>query len=99
MELHQWLRRIGCRPRRHKRWILDGFDPQFFLEFDLEEGGEIGTADVLIVDLQEKAEPIRIMSDAKRHGIMRLLFAMGVDRFSEQTRKVLYEMSNPLKGE
>jgi len=101
--MHEWLILLGARQQRisRDRYVLDGCDPEFYLIFDTSVDPETpashGSVDVLVCQLHSD-KPCRIIANAKEHGVMRLLFALGISRFSEQTKQVLYAMSNPLRA-
>jgi hypothetical protein len=106
--MDQWLRDLGARKRPwsnvlggHK-YILDGIDSEFYLIFDAsidtDNKASDGSVDILIGRPGHIEDPpIRIMADAKEPQVKRFLFALGVHRFSDQTKSVLYQMSNPLR--
>lgn len=96
--LHDWLRSFTRPMRGHpKQLILDGFSADFFLKFDVEEDQEtpesIGTCDIAIVPLMaadQLADAIHLVSNANKYGVLRLLSALGVQRFNEKTKKAFY---------
>lgn len=98
------LRSIGAKKRRDY-FILDEFDNEFFLKFDVAEDPETpaakGTADILIYTTGSHPldydNGIRVISNASEAQIIRFLFALGVSRFSEHTRKALYERNRPIR--
>lgn len=99
----KWIEEFGVR-RRLQGYILDGFDSDFYLYFDDsidQDRPEVrGTVDIHVVPIgHHTSDGIRVLSDCKRHQVMRFLFALGVSRFGEKTKSALYATSNPLRVE
>ena len=99
--MHDWLILLGTR-KFGTKYVLDGIDPEFCLYFDADEcldnPDAVGTVDVLLgFPSHPEYERVRILADANEPKVMRLLFALGVSRFSDKTKRVLYSMSNPLR--
>lgn len=101
-DLRQWLTSLGCKRRHGTDFILDEFDHEFYLRFDTninKDNPDTTTCDIHVVRVDELCtEGICVVMDAKMHGVMRFLFALGVSRFSDKTKGVLYAMSNPLRN-
>ena len=98
----EWLFEFGVRRHRSGKLILDGFDCEFYLYFDDDPDDDrpevLGTCDIHIVPIGRwPTEGLRVVQDCNRPQVMRFLFALGVNRFSEKTKKALYAMSNPLR--
>jgi hypothetical protein len=100
--IDELLTGIGCRKHESqyggKKYILDGFDSEFYLIFDAtlcEDKPKPGTVDIILAEPgehpNETAFQTRVISDAGESGIKRFLYALGVHRFSERTRKYLHE--------
>jgi hypothetical protein len=82
--------------------ILDKFDPMFFLAFDAtyDEESKPGTVDILVVPtgvVPWERGTIRVVRDANKFGVMRMLGAIGIQRFSDQTKSEFYKLTNPLR--
>lgn len=108
-EPHVWLllRSIGARERRdgaNHYFVLDEFDTEFFLKFDVSEDPEIleakGKADILVFETGEhpRSGGIRVVMNAGERRILQFMFGLGVERFSESTRKALYENNRPIRA-
>lgn len=103
---YEWVKRFS-RPWRSRPGylILDCFDINFFLLFDFTDVSEefpetTGTCDIHVVPISSDdflSDAIPIVSNADKFGIMRLLSALGVDRFDDKVKAVYYELSNPLR--
>lgn len=102
MEPTVWtlLRKLGCRKHRTVDYfILDEFDTFFYLLLDLTDNPERpethGSADIHVARIgsmpQESSERILVMSDCREIEILRFMFALGIDRFSDQTRAALID--------
>lgn len=99
-----WLTKMGCR-RRHELFILDEFDPEFYLIFDTSVDPEtpesLGTCDILIqktgVVPQESDSKYRVIANARRVTVLNFMYALGVSRFNEGTRKFLYEQNGVVR--
>ena len=107
-KMEKFLREIGAsqsRPKERMMWVLDGFSSDCFLAFDLqpdpERPEEAGTVDLYVAKPGshplESEDRLRVASSLRRHGVMRFLFAMGVNQFSDKTKKALYGMSGSLR--
>lgn len=103
--MESFLTGLGAkRVRSNKdKYFLDGFDHEFYLIFDAEDNPErpdtAGTCNILI---SIPGEPpgdiaIRLVADCTRHKVMRFMFALGVERFSESTRKFLYANNSVIR--
>lgn len=108
--MEKFLREIGARqarPKERMMWVLDGFSSDCFIAFDLqpdpEQPDEVGTVDLYVAKPGshplESEDRLRVASNLRRHGVMRFLFAMGVDQFSDETKKALYGMNNVLRAQ
>lgn len=113
--IHELLTGIGCRKRESqdgsKKYILDKFSSEFYLIFDAtlfdatlcDDDPKPGTVDIILAKPgehpNETATQTCIISDAKESGIKRFLFALGVHRFSEKTRKYLYASTLIVRAE
>lgn len=103
--MYRFLSGLGAR-RRHEEFILDGFDGEFYLIFDTDYDPEtpesLGTCDIYIADVgsppMDSARRTRVVANCRRHQVMRFLFALGVERFSEATRKFLYESNSVIRA-
>ena len=101
--MRQFTRPMRGRP---DHLILDEFDCEFFLIFNFEEDPETpashDTCDIQIVPLEAEdflAESIRLVANAKQHDVMRLLAALGVQRFSDKVKTAYYgTVGSPLRG-
>ena len=99
----KFLTGLGARRRGHK-YILDGFGAEFYLMFDAEpaEGSPAGTVHLHIAKVgaspNESSERICVLMNCTRHQVMRFMFALGVDRFSEKTKKFLYESNRVIRA-
>lgn len=96
------------RPMRGRpdHLILDGFDHEYFLMFDFGPDPENpkfreGNCDIELVPLPADdfiAESLRLVSNANKFGVMRLLAALGLDRFDDKVKTAFYASSNPLRA-
>lgn len=103
--LIEFLRDMGCQ-KRGELYFLDGFDEEFYLVFDttaIEEHPNDGTASIYITRVGEPprcndVDHFRIVANANHYGIMRMMAAIGIQRFSEQTKTAYYRINNPLRA-
>lgn len=104
------LRALGCR-RTSGRFILDGFDHEFYLLFDTDEDPDSPDVNpencdihLRVVGSHPKDVPgdgttgFRVVKNARESHVLRFMFALGVHRFSEETRKALYEHNRPVRA-
>lgn len=104
-----WLKTF-CRQRRteKQKYVLDGFSPDFVLVFDCEDDPETTeaatTCDILIERTphtapagEHVASRFRIVANANKHGVMRMLAAIGIREFPDHVKKAFYELANPLR--
>lgn len=106
-ELYGWVKQF-TRPMRTRptHLILDEFDSDFFLMFDFTDDPEtpdsFTTCNIAIVPLHSEdwlADAITVVDNASKHGVMRMMAALGVQRFNEKARTAFYALSNPLRAE
>ncbi len=99
--------RTFTRPKRGKpnHLILDSFDHEYYLIFDFDEDPEepktIGTCDICLVPLMTAdpvADTVCLVSCANKFGVMRMIAALGLDRFDERVKAAFYQSSNPLRA-
>lgn len=99
--LFEWVKRFARPMRCHPRQLTLGeFDHEFFLIFDFEESPEATrTCDIKIVGIWEDylADCLRIVANANKYGVMRMLAAIGIEKFSDETKAAFYELNNPLR--
>lgn len=104
----KFLVRLGCRKARGHDWyILDGFRAEFYLLFDCDDDPEtpdsVGTCDIHIARIgaspEESDQRFRVVCNARRHQVMRFMFALGPQQFSDQTKTALYELNNVLRAQ
>lgn len=107
-DLIDWIKTFA-RPKRSRpdQFILDGFGASFYLLLDCTDVEEpeqypqtIGKCDILVVPVNSDDPPahsICVVDNANKHGIMRFLAAIGIQRFSDKVKKAFYEGSNPLR--
>lgn len=99
--IDELLTGIGCRKREEqysgKKYILDGFDGEFYLIFDAticEDDPKPGAVDIILAKPgehpNESAFQTRVIADANEHQIKRFLYALGVSRLPEKTRRHLH---------
>lgn len=86
--------------------LLDGFDYEFCIAFDFATYKDVprkpGCCDIAIVPLpcQDIAdEGITLIANANKHGVMRLIAALGISRFDDRVKKAFYAMSSPLRAD
>lgn len=94
------LRKLGA-VKRGDFFILDGFDGEFYLRFDVStdtDDPKPHACDILIAKVGESGYGIRLVRDAKEMGVLRLLFALGISRFSDSTRIAAYEMNGVIRA-
>lgn len=99
--------KLFCRKMRHQehKFILDGFDSEFYFIFDCEIDPELpskyrDTCDILLVPIGSKdslASAIRIVANANKFGVMRMLTAIGINRFDAKVKKAFYDGLNILR--
>lgn len=103
--LMKFVRRF-TRPvrRRPHHLLLDSFDHEFCIIFNFETDPEtpesIGTCDIEIVPLPSDdilADAFRVVDNANKHGVLRFLAALGIQRFDDRVKSAFYEMTNPLR--
>jgi hypothetical protein len=86
------------RPMRNcpNHLILDGFSGEWYLVFNFEEDPELdpkyhGTCDIHVVPLMaDDYLHLRVVENANKHGVMRFLAALGIQRFDEKTKAAYY---------
>ena len=79
-------------------WVLDEFDHEFYLGFNFEDDPETPearyTCDIHLCYVgsspQDSKDSFRVFANARGHHVLRFMFALGVSRFSEQTKKAMY---------
>jgi len=106
LSLESWVSTFAKRkrPAQH-HYLIDGFDHEFYLLFDFDECEEAetkGTCDILAVLLQPleaQGTKVTLVSNANKHGIMRLLAALGIHRFNEKVKAAFYSLGGPLRAE
>lgn len=102
--LYQWVRTFTKPVRNRPRQLaLDGFDSEFFLQFDFEEDPETpasaGTCDVTLVPLvHDDRISVRLLANADKRRVLRLLAALGISRFNEATRAAFYQAHSILRS-
>lgn len=90
---------------RPQRLILDDFDTSFFITFDFEENPEdpesVGKCDIGVVPLpcdDILADCVWLIHNANKHGVLRFLAAIGIQRFGEKVKTAFYASTNPLRN-
>lgn len=102
--LAKFLAVMGCR-RRGDNYILDEFDGEFYLIFDVSEDPETpdatGTCDIYIADVgahpSDSQFKTRVVCNCTRFKVMRFMFALGLERFSQPTQRFLYESNSVIR--
>ena len=92
-ELNYQLREMGCS-RRGDKYILDGWDSEIYLIFDVSEIPDDlklkpATCDILIAPVGKSPSSntvLRLIKDADILGIVRFVDAMGVDRLPDRAQ-------------
>lgn len=104
--MRKFLVSLGATCRtRGRLFVLDGFDREFYLAFDAERDADDadsppGTCDIYVVAVGEGpigGTKFRVLPNATRAKVMRFMFALGVERFGEPTRKFLYESNSVIR--
>jgi hypothetical protein len=106
--LIDWIKTFARKVRRDdKRFIVDGFDSAFYLLLDCTEVEEpenypatVGTCDIYVVPLicdDWEEQKIRLVANANKFGVMRVIGAIGISRFSAKVKKAFYEGTNVLR--
>lgn len=93
------LRKLGA-VKRGDDFILDGFDSEFYLRFDVaidQDNPKPRTCDVYAVTVMD-ASGIRLLRDARESHVLRFMFALGISRFSEATREAAFAMNNIVRA-
>lgn len=99
------LRSMGCR-KSGDSFVLDGFDSDFYLRFDVgidtdHPALSERTCDIHVMPVgacpSEVDRGMRVVTFAREMHVMRFMFALGVERFSEKTRTALYENNRPIR--
>lgn len=104
--LRKFLTNLGCR-HRGEWYILDEFSSEFYLAFDCtddpEQPDQAGTCDIYVchigASIRESEDRLRVLCNLRRHQVMRFMFALGVEQFSEKTRKFLYASNSVIRAE
>ena len=100
------LRRLGARMSRdRKKFIIDEVDTEFYFLFDVSEDPETpeakGTADIILRRVgappNESCDGFRVIANANEMRIIRFLYELGVQRFSDDAQLVLREINRPIK--
>ncbi len=96
-----FTRPVRSRPNH---LLLDCFDTWFCLLFDFDPCPEypesIGKCDIEFVPLPTNdviADGFVVVSNADKFGVMRMLAAIGVDRFDDKVKTAFYQTTNPLR--
>ena len=96
--LWRTLHKLGAI-KRGDDFILDGFDREFYLRFDVgvdEDNPKPGTCDIYVGRVghspKDSDHQFRLIADARESHVMRFIFALGINRFSDATRKSAYAM-------
>lgn len=58
------------------------------------------TCDILLVPLPDEdpiAEAMRLVANVNRNGVLRLLAALGIERFPQAVKTAFYESTNPVR--
>lgn len=99
-----WIGRFARKRRTEAcHYVLDGFNAEFCIVFDCTictDDPRPGTCDVLFEPLRGEdpiAQRFRVVANASKHGVMRMLAAIGIAEFSKETKAAFYELSNPLR--
>lgn len=82
-------------------YIMDGFDNGFYICFDFDEAEEAppGTCDVIFSRPGEMVHQGFIFKrNAKFYDVLRVLSAIGIDRFGEQVKEVFYKHNQILRA-
>lgn len=104
--MDEFLKTIGARKTPGRAlYVIDGFDHGFYLAFDAEDDLESpefsGTCDVYLAEPGvhpiEAVNRIRIRANCKQHHVMRLLAAIGIERFSDATKTAFYNWNQVLR--
>lgn len=94
------------RPMRGhpSRLILDGFNMDYFILFDVEEDPEspetAGTVNIAVCRLfaeDKLADSINIVTNANKFGVMRFLAAIGIQHFDQKTKAWFYSLGSVLR--
>jgi len=99
-----WIGRFARKRRTEAcHYVLDGFNAEFCIVFDCTictDDPRPGTCDVLFEPLRGDdpiAQRFRVVANASKYGVMRMLAAIGIADFSKETKAAFYELSNPLR--
>lgn len=94
-----FVQSLGTK-KRGRRYILDGFDSEMYLVFDFDYDSSVpaDTCDILIGVPGDSSE-IRIFKNARQMHLVRLMFALGVSRFPENVRRLLYNNNQIVRGQ
>lgn len=95
-----------CRPLHFhpQQYLLDGFDHEFCIVFDAEHDPEIveswQTVDICFVPLPTNdilASKVRIVANADKYRVMRMLSAIGIQRFDDITKTVFFGSNSVIR--
>lgn len=92
------LRSLGA-VGREDFFVLDGFDNEFYLKFDMSIDTDHPERSERTVDIHLKPvgchpkddDGFRVLSFANERHVLRFMTALGIERFSEKTRQAIYE--------
>lgn len=98
--MSRFLTGLGAR-RRENYFVLDEFSTEFYLVFDMDDPEDpnlVGTVDIYVADIgshpKDSETKTRVMTDCRRHQVMRFLLALGSERFAEKTQQFLRESNS-----
>lgn len=94
-KMHDFLIDLGARPKRDRpgKFILDHIDSEFYLQFDAsrdESDPSPNTVDFCLVSMTEDFI-VCLKPDCREHDVMRIIAAMGISRFTENTRQAFHD--------
>lgn len=109
-DLKTWLKTFTKKRRTEKdHFVLDAFSADFCIVFDCEDVEDpaefpetVGKCDILFEPLPHRshdplADRIPVVSNANKHGVMRMIAALGISRFGDDVKKAFYDLGNPLR--
>lgn len=93
-KMHDFLIDLGARPKRDRpgKFILDHIDSEFYLQFDAcrdKSDPSPHTVDFCLVAIND-GFTICLKPDCREQDVMRMIAAMGLRRFTENTRQAFF---------
>jgi hypothetical protein len=105
-EFEKWVASFTSRKHLNRqKYTIDRIDPHFCIVLDCSHDTDnpelsANTCDIIIERLTEcvsdEEEPLRLVADADKHGVMRFIAAIGISRFDDKVKSAFYEVTQPV---